>query len=218
MILKSEGDSPAPIDIRAYSFEEWVRFIFDHPTDDQDWYHREEWSYTAEAGELVRYMTHLFRASNEFLKPYTDRQLETGFWFLMGERGFVRAIWNRDVPLELRQECVRSMEMLCKDFFDKRPIETAAFMWWDEICYDEGHCDPDRFRNENRGVCEAIFEVLCKLLTSRSESCQKNALHGLGHLKHPRTADAIDSFLKTSPDINPELKIYALKCKTGNVR
>ena len=84
-------------------------------------------------------------------------------------------------------------------------------MWWDSLCY-EWHCgNRDRDRGgEDLLMQDVIFETLSGLLKSDSTTCQGAALHGLGHLHHPKTQELVDSYLAEHPSLKEEWKAYAL--------
>ena len=72
-------------------------------------------------------------------------------------------------------------------------------MWWDALTYD-WHCgNRDRDRGgEDLLMQDVMFETLVKILRLESANCQYAALHGLGHLHHPETREAIDAYYKLS--------------------
>ena len=57
---------------------------------------------------------------------------------------------------------------------------------------------------------DVIFETLSDLLKSDSTTCQGAALHGLGHLHHPKTPELINAYLAEHVSLDKEWKAYAL--------
>jgi hypothetical protein len=57
---------------------------------------------------------------------------------------------------------------------------------------------------------DVIFETLASILELESEACQGAALHGLGHLHHPKTEELIKSYLQRHPSLSDAWKNYAL--------
>ena len=55
-----------------------------------------------------------------------------------------------------------------------------------------------------------MFETLAKILELSSPIAQGAALHGLGHLHHPETEGLIDDYLEANPDLEAEMREYAL--------
>jgi hypothetical protein len=105
------------------------------------------------------------------------------------------------------------MANLFRRFFSDTPLYTASFMWWDLVVETDVYAkgDPEEYAR----VREAIFATLCDILGSDSEHCQRAALHGLNHLRHPRTQEVVDGFLGSHPDLAPALVTYAQECREG---
>ncbi|HEV2731066.1 MAG TPA: hypothetical protein VGV15_13625 [Terriglobales bacterium] len=100
---------------------------------------------------------------------------------------------------------------LFERLFAAEPLETAPNMWWDSLCYD-WHCG-NRLREnggEDAAMQDVMFETLAKILQLPSFYCQRDALHGLGHLHHPDTRALIQSYFDRNPTLDPEIKDYAL--------
>lgn len=95
--------------------------------------------------------------------------------------------------------------------FSKVSLDTAADMWWDSLTYD-WHCG---IRARDKGgedelMQDVMFDTLGKILLLPSEECQTAALHGMGHLHHPETCPVIDAYLTKRPEIDTDLREYAL--------
>jgi hypothetical protein len=100
---------------------------------------------------------------------------------------------------------------LFQKLFIKEPLDSAVFMWWDSLCYD-WHCGN---RNRDLGgddlkLQDVFFATLSRVLFIDSETCQKSALHGLGHLHHPDTKQLVDRYLQENPALNGDLRAYAV--------
>jgi hypothetical protein len=65
---------------------------------------------------------------------------------------------------------------------------------------------------------DVIFETLTKILRLDSVACQTAALHGFSHLQHPSTEQVIGAYVQGKPEIDPELKAYALAAARFSVR
>ena len=205
------------IDIRGYSFDEFVSFIFDreiraHAGVDHPWYFEVEVAF--DPNRLCEFYIRLFRSPDSVLGKYSKAQLETGFWAIHGgafDGSVQHLIWNQDVPFLSRCECVKSMSDLFRCFFAAEPLETSVSMWWDSLCYDWECGNRDRQRgSDDMSMQDVIFEVLADLLQSDSEICQGAALHGLGHLHHPSTDELVQNYLRQHPTLGEEWKKYAL--------
>lgn len=211
-----EGET---IDISLFSFEDFVGFLFDRdvPLKSKRW---NPWYCHAQVvfdpARTCDYYLRLFKEPHFLLDRFSKAQLEVGFWAIASP-GFLgcaisELIWNLELPLPAREECVRSMFYLYRDLFAVEPLETAGFMWWDSICWHLWHRGrKDRQRGgEESSMQDVMFETLVQILALGSENCQGAALHGLGHLHHPATEKVIEDYMRRHPDLADEAKAYAL--------
>jgi len=205
----------ARYDIRGASFDDFVTFVFAHdvaPAPENPWYRHAEVNY--DPRRVVSYYIQLFSAPRFLLSRFSMAELEQGFWAILG--GILGCsvrdvIWNRMVPFEIRENCVRSMAALYAQLFVEEPLQTSSNMWWDSLAYD-WHCGNRARANggEDRAMQDVMFATLGRILDMRSETCQRAALHGLGHLHHPGTNELVQTYLARTPSITPELRDYAL--------
>jgi hypothetical protein len=206
-----------PVDVTSFSFDEFIAFLFDRdipPESDKrkQWYCTVEVEFNAE--KICAYYARLFRHPEFLLTRFTKPQLEEGFWAIQGPNldcSVSRIIDDADLPLSLREDCIRSMSSLFERLFATEPFDTSVQMWWDSLCYD-WHCGN---RNRERGgedleLQDVFFQTLGKVLAIDSEICQGAALHGLGHLHHPQTEELIGRFIHEHPSLTQERKAYAL--------
>jgi hypothetical protein len=204
-------------DISEFSFEEFIDFLFDRdippPTEKWNpWYWHAEIMFDPQ--RVYSYYTQLFRQPRFLLARFSKTQLDEGFWGIQSDnlRCSVRLlIWNTDLPLSNREQCVRTMVNLFRDLFAIEPLDTAVQMWWDSLCYD-WHCgNRSRLRGgEDLSMQNVMFESLVEILAMDSEHCQDAALHGLGHLHHPATEQIIQSYLAQHPSLDKNRRDYAL--------
>jgi hypothetical protein len=113
-------------------FEEWVRFVFDHPAlarevqlrapaGVRDWYWDAEdeiESWTAQPTLTVQRMTRLFEHP-ESLAPYSRDQVAQGIWFLVGESSpgkFAYELFNSSVEIGVRLVCIRTIPSFFASF------------------------------------------------------------------------------------------------------
>ena len=208
-------------DIRNASFDEFVDFLFDHEvvsiprsaeTGPGPWYWAVEVLF--DPNRVAQHYIRLFTAPEFLLERFTREQLEQGFWAIQSSNidcSVYEIIWNTDVPLEIRESCVRTMSDLFALLFSKDALETSVEMWWDSMAYD-WYCG-NRARKkggEDESMQDTMFFTLEKILGLDSMACQDAALHGLGHLCHPQTKKLIDVFLEKNPSISNERREYAL--------
>jgi hypothetical protein len=210
-------EPPIHVDLTTVSFDEFVLFLFDReiPADSQKqepWYWHVEVEF--DAAKICTYYVQLFRQPEFLLTRFTKPQLEEGFWGIQGPNlscSVQRLIEDSNLPLSRREECIRSMFDLYRRLFATEPLETSVQMWWDSLCYD-WHCGN---RKRERGgedlqLQEVFFHTLVMVLSIDSEICQDAALHGLGHLHHPQTAELIERYLREHPALAKKRKEYAL--------
>jgi hypothetical protein len=199
------------INLNKYSFNQWLKFVFDHPVSDPEWYWKEEWEWEGDPNLVLEYSIKLFRNPSFLLDEYSPEQIEQGFWFLMGPTGEVyRWIWNEDIDWLLRRECIISMVDVFEQLFAKNPLNNEnCYMWWDHLRTIEDNPDPK--------VREAMFEALSHILKMESHECQVSALHGLGHLEHEGKRALIEGYLASHPGIDAGIKEYALAAIEGRV-
>src|SRR5688572_6587058 len=134
--------------ITELSFDDWVRFLFDHPVADQQWYWADGAPYwIGPAAVSVAYVTRLFEDPLPPLAGYSDAQLNQGFWYLLsnGLSDIMFALSDASVPLEARLRCVRAFTTVFRELFAVRctphlsasdepgagPLNPSCYMWWD---------------------------------------------------------------------------------------
>lgn len=211
------GTETQSVDITKYSFDEFVSFLFDRdwpPTTAKfdPWYWHTEVTYTPDL--ICSYYVRLFQQPQFLLERFSKTQLEEGFWAIQVPNldcSAFRIMWDSDLPFAVREECVRTMADLFRNFFATEPLETSVQMWWDSLCYD-WHCgNRKRERGgEDERMQDVIFQTLTAILAIDSDICQRAALHGLGHLHHPETGNLIQRYIAEHPALTKEQIEYTL--------
>jgi len=212
------------------SFEDWVRFIFDHEVGGPQWYFDPDAAFWDGPADLTAdYITALLEDPVPHISAYTDEQLNQGFWYLVsnGCSDMMFALGDESVPLERRVRCLKSFRAVFEQVFaarcsphlshldekGARPLNSACYMWWD--LFPLGG-KPDTASHKTMG--NTAVEVMAEILALNSLACQESALHGLGHWQsaYPQeVTQIIDRFLKTSKDSRPELIVYAKSARCG---
>ena len=208
-------------DLQNATFAEFLTFLFDRdviPIPASGSGAQEPWYWRAEVAfdplQVASFYISLFTTPGIVLQQYSLEQIEQGFWAIQSSNidcAATEIIWDQRLPFELRENCVRSMFHLYELLFSHVSLETSAEMWWDSLAYD-WHCG-NRVRakgGEDKLMQDVMFETLSKILQLPSEESQAAALHGLGHLHHPDTSDLIVEYLAQRPEIDSDLKEYAL--------
>jgi hypothetical protein len=199
------------IDLDALNFEEFVGFVFDHPTRGPRWYFSKRWRCYGTPERVLEQMTRLFQEPGFLLSRYTKGQLHQGFWYI---GSLIRdMLWDDETDEEIdwphREACILAMVSLEEKLFATEPLDDTCFMWWDFFRY---------FGDEPQAqVIEAMLIALERTLALPFKSCQESALHGLGHTDHPRKAAVIAAYLNANPDLPEWLRDYAKDAMAGNV-
>ena len=197
-----------PIDATGYDYERWIRFAFDHPVSRKPWYYTEEMHFVCDPSVVIKYYARLFRNPRPSLSAYDDARLEQGVWFVVGSQ-LAQWLWDDDIPLNLRLECIAAMPAMFREFFADRPLETACWMWWDMLRTFDDHPDAS--------IVGAMVRVLGEVLLVPARHCQMSALHGLGHLRHKSKEEIIRAFIDNCRNQDNEIVEYAQKAITGTV-
>jgi len=219
--------------IRFLAFDDWVRFLFDHPAPGPEWYWEPDAPYwTGPADLTIEYVTRLFEAPVAALAPYTDAQLNRGFWYLLsnGLSDCMIALNDATVPVDARVRCVRSFVPVFRTFLTPRctphlshldepgaaALNGACYMWWDILPF---MATPDDASGRTLGA--AALETMREILAIDAIACQESALHGLGHWQRRWPVEVVrivDAFLARSATARPELLAYARAARSGCVQ
>ncbi len=209
-------------DLRGKNLEATMDFVFDHPvptiTGESGWWWESEVDVDPE--EYAANLTAIFRNPAVLRSRYTREQLEQGFWMLISraETGLDPLLWNPDVSWLVRTALIQATVDLYEKFFALDSLDTSGYMFWDGLAYD--YCVPTRHPEtdiEDRRVQEVMFSALKQILEIESLSCQLAALHGLGHLRHPNTENAIRTYLARNPKLAEDHRRFAVSCITGDI-
>lgn len=217
---------------REITFEEWVVWVFDHPVTDPAWhweYEGEQWD--NDSTNVVSYMTRLFEDPVQYLKGYSDEQLNQGFWFMVSSdcSNHVFALLDENVSRTARCRCIRSIVTLFERLFAQRcsphpshldepgvnPLNSVCYMWWDLLRFLGEPDNPSRTETDRE-----FLEVMRRTLELPHDACRESALHGLGHwqMYYPKVVEnIIDGFLARNPSIRLELRAYAMDARRGGI-
>lgn len=217
-------------------FDEWVRFVFDHPEARAHWFHEDravERDFDADdpnhAVILVEYLTNLFENGSSLLGQYSDAQIATGLWYLFGVgSGHMRVIGSGSAPERNLIRMIRALSTLCHQVFAKRcgdvlshlsergsRLDVAVYMIWDMDGIGLGSWGP-----ELNSVDRAMLDTLREILMIDNTACQESALHGLGesYSEAPTEVAAIvDEWLEKTLPKREELIAYASAARVGDV-
>jgi hypothetical protein len=119
-------------DIQNATFNEMVDFYFDNPDSYQrptDWSNYVQFDY--DATHNARFFIELFTNSAVLRHKFDAEKINNGIWVLSSVafdgNVYDVVMENRDVPFDLKQNCIRAMYDLFKDLFAVVPVEASAF-------------------------------------------------------------------------------------------
>jgi hypothetical protein len=182
----------------ALDLQAWISWIFDQPVPEMSLY----WNIEAlgpykSSTEQLNLVAGLFENAPALLQPYSDEQLNQGFWFLCGaESEVMRGFMDDAIPWNTRLRCIESFTVLFRDLFQARctqhlshlqrvgsphfedisRLNAACYMWWDFDCW---YAPPTHERG--RAINDAFLEVMQNVLALPHDACRESALHGLSH-------------------------------------
>lgn len=211
------------VDFREQNVRGVAELIFDHPAlenrvTESGWW----WGshIVFEPAEHAANLTSLFRDAEDLRSRFSSDQLEQGFWYLISGApgGLEDVLWNPEVPWETRSGLIGATVDLYRKLFADDPLDTSAYMFWDALAYGYGHATRHPQTDvEDRRIQEAMFVTLQQILAIDSLQCQRAALHGLGHLRHPDTKFAITNYLERHPELGDDDRHFAIACITGEI-
>lgn len=223
---------PANPDPARLSFDDFVRFFFDHPESEQFWYADARYALSElnfSGPQLLDYMIRLFSDFGAAVAPYSVPQISHGIWAMFSPSfSLSDALWNSSLPLPQRIECIRTMGSMFTSYVvehDAEPLQKCFYMWWHIVVTGfwahQGQFEsPDlsRLDAESTALLEAMFETLKQILSVPDPRTQGYALHGLGHLHYPGVRELIQRYLDENRDRFTEEHLQWIEqCRDGIV-
>jgi len=221
------NDELRDLDLSSMSFEEFTEFFFAREVvPDEEQY---DYFLTDLRGEkyfesipsspevLVNHLARLFSEFGQIASKFTLAQVDQGIWGMWGANlRLYEFLFISSVPLESRLNCIRSMYHIYYDYvsqLEREPdpeIESGIYMWWDLILHGfwdssrpviagTWQVDASKLDAESLVLLDVLFETLTQILAIPNRASQQSALHGLGHLYHPRVHDAVQRFIDMNP-------------------
>ena len=225
-------NQPVNLDLSTLSFQEFVDFFFRHPESEQFWYADPRYALgevTVSGPAVVDHLTQLFSGFSAAVSKYSPAQISHGIWAMFSPAFSVtEALWDNNIPLEKRAECIRAMGRLFADFVaihDAESLQKCFYMWWHIIVTGfwahAGQFDaPDlsKLDAEAAMLLETMFQTLTEILEVPDPRTQGYALHGLGHLQHPGVHVLVQSYIDRNKDRFTEEHVHWIEqCRDGVV-
>jgi GTP-binding protein len=241
---KKAAKTTPPSASNSATFEEWLKWVFDHPVADDE--HKEWWWAEPAADEggrwldrppipALNFVTKLFESPLRHLSPYSDAQIDQGLWFIVHTANSKHFEWLIDgrIDVGLRKRCIRSIENLSRALFAPRcsdevvhgtkPLDSICYMLWDLAIHHA-----DRIQDNLDGTYSKIRDpeidmesvnTLARIIAIPSIACQQSALHGLGHLVHDAClgANTIVEYLGDHPNLRSDIRKYAQQALLGKI-
>jgi hypothetical protein len=169
------------MDISELSFTQWLGFTFDHPVETEPWHFSDDAEYScSDPAALLAYLTEFFRNPLPLVSRYTSAQIEQGMWFIPGPNGYLWTWLESSVPIRDRTTCIGAVDCLFRDLFEKVPLESSGYMWWDSVityCCRNGKSVVD-----DRDVMQAIVSCIAANAASEGAVTKGAGIHGAQHL------------------------------------
>ncbi len=219
--LFDEGQK-AELSLDPLSYEQWLAFVFDHPAAKKN---QDRW-YTLDSAETYFYkdcrlflerVTRLMGEPEILLGRYSAEQIKQGFWCLITGFELPDALEEKSIDFECRRDCIRSLVSLYQRLFKRPGFEKAAFMYWDPLAYSFNQSQGRPRDADHAQIQDAMFESLERILGMPERACFLGALHGLGHLRHPRAEMAIRAALARRGGLSDLDTAYAHSCIRGDM-
>ena len=224
------------VKLRDISLPTFIERVFAHqpPTDSaKPWYFGRV-TFDIEPAEQLRHLTEIFRSADALpASGLSNAQIELGLWCMLGgahDEAFVSLIWDRSLPITLRNATIAALFELYDRLLAAAPFEPIDFHAPDRT--------PRRFESidymalalvvqasqpaattayDRARIRATLLAVLERLLDHAAPVAQYAALHGLGHLPTKRRVDIIDRYLATRPRIAHDQRAYALAARAGTL-
>jgi hypothetical protein len=236
------ADDMPLFDLSLMTFEEFVSFFFDHDVQKEEyWYHNpalENFNDFDDEGVsspsvVVEYMARLFTEFSAVASRFSLPQINAGIWgmFSYGGLRLQKHLWLPSAPLPQRLDCIRAMYLVYSEYVAKSAeevMENCFDIWWDFVA--SSFWEQMRFTDkieerdalslsaEHRALLDSMFETLSKILALPDARTRVFALHGLGHLHHPKVPDLLQHFLdENRADFTPEGIDWVERCRDGTI-
>jgi hypothetical protein len=200
-------------DLSALSYPQFLDFFFDRPIvgDDKDYdLFRDgiDKFIASNPSIVVSHVQAMCRSFSELSATYSPEKLNQGLWAVFGAAiSCEQYLFDSTVDLGSRISCIDSMYQPFRDLVASSAIdkhESFYWMWWDIILHtfwqQAGENSYSALSPDQKQILEGMYQTLLRILTLNHRGCQWSALHGLGHLHHPRGPEVVQRYLDVHRD------------------
>ena len=197
---------------------------------------------------VVAHVQAMCRDLSALTKVYSHEQLNQGLWAVFGAAiSCERFLFDPAVDFALRIDCIESMYLPFRDVVANSAVgkrDSFYWMWWDMILHTFWHMadkfdyaslpdskqmleamyqralqfDYEGLSEDAKQILVAMYQTLLKILALDHLGCQWSALHGLGHLHHPRGADTVQCYLDVHRiELSDEDARWVEACRDGKI-
>ena len=202
-------------------YDRWITFVFDRPETKDGWYFAsgtDDDEFEASREDLVALIGATCERSGRDLARFSNTQVAHGVNYMFNNScsNVVYAICQKGAPAELRVDAVNAMKTLYADCFARRCDDTLANAIAEISEANRLNVVCSYFWDSSplsswKGVVTDVMEFALGL---KSIACVESALYGLGHRwRDPRVPGIIDTFLRTRPHVNSQLRQRALNIR-----
>jgi len=218
--------------LHELSYEQWIKFVFERPMTDVDWYHSPrvpQWPQHEEPLRRIEYLTRLFRHPHDIRGRLSVDQLGLGFWFLINHAAgdYLRVLCELELPWPERKGLIEALGPLFRFFSqicDEDPIERTRHGYWAkhacQMFWDVCAVWPEAANAEQRESDAACLDVMKQTLGIDHSVTRAATLRGLGKWSRAYPAEVgaiVDQFLQVNLGLSEELQRYAMNAKKGVV-
>lgn len=217
-------------DLSALTYQQFLAFFFDRAVvanEEQYKLFRAGIDYfvASTPAIVVDYLQRMCRGLAELTNVYSHEQLDQGLWAVFGpEISCEQYLFDASVDQRARIACVESMYLPFRDVVAKSNLgkrDSFYWMWWDMVFHTDyfnvGHVFETHSSDAKR-ILEAIHETLVRILAIDHPACHWSALHGLGHLPHPKVRETVQRYLELHrAELSEEDAGWVERCGEGKI-
>ena len=176
-----------------------------------------ECSFTEMMDSWIEFFYHFDR----YARPYPFSSVDLGLWSVSSEVRDLLGFLVRD-PVRACALFSAMPRMFSDYLIEARDVpETGFHMWWDLLEWEAKRLEQAEFEaNGTTTIRDAHLAALEVILAIDDDHCQYCALHGLGHLEHPRRPEVVTAFIereRTAGKLHEWSLEWLEECRDGTV-